>query len=126
MIERRSGKIVNITTGVAITGADRRMSDYAAAKSGIIGLTASIAKELGYLGYYGININCVSPGPIETPRTMSRRSEEFQEQLKKQTRLGRLGKPEEVANMVLFLVSDEASFITGQTYAVTGAKNLGY
>lgn len=121
MMQKRSGKIVNIASVAGMIGSSAGMADYSTAKAGIIGFTMALAKEVGA---YGININCVSPGPIETEHVLSL-PEDIKEQWKKSTYLGRLGKPEEVASMVAFLVSDEASFITGQNYAVCGARNLG-
>ena len=76
------------------------------------------------MGSYGINVNCVSPGLIET-EVLDTVSVEFQEEAKKKSYLGRLGKPEDIANMVAFLASDEASYITGQNFGVLGASNLG-
>jgi NAD(P)-dependent dehydrogenase (short-subunit alcohol dehydrogenase family) len=82
--------------------------------------TMALAKEVAE---YGINVNCVSPGPI-----LTRAIQIFPDLVKageKTTGLGRLGKPEEIAAMVIFLASDEASFITGQNYPVCGLKNIG-
>ena len=120
MMERRSGKIVSIASCAGVVG-DPGAVDYSAAKSAIIGFTKALAKEVAS---YEINVNCVSPGPIET-RALSTLPERVTEHLKKLTGLNRMGKPEDIAAMVLFLVSDEASFITGQNYAVCGLRNLG-
>jgi NAD(P)-dependent dehydrogenase (short-subunit alcohol dehydrogenase family) len=122
MIERRSGKILNIGSTAGILG-QPRLADYSAAKGGIIAFSKALAKEVIS---YGINVNCVSPGPTQT-RIMNVMDSEGKrlEILKKFTGFGRLGKPEEVAAMVVFLVSDEASLITGQNYAVCGLTNLG-
>lgn len=118
MIEKRSGKIVNIASLAGMIG-DAGMTDYSAAKAGIIGFTMALAKEVAE---FGINVNCVSPGPI-----MTRGIQMFPEKVKESERttgMGRLGKPEEVADLVAFLVSDEARFISGQNYAICGLKNL--
>jgi NAD(P)-dependent dehydrogenase (short-subunit alcohol dehydrogenase family) len=118
MIERRSGKIVNISSCAGMVG-ERGATSYSAAKGGIIAFTMALAKEVTS---YGINVNCVSPGPIHTRLTaQSPRSEEMM----KSTGFGRRGKPEDIAAMVVFLVSDEAAFIVGQNYAVCGLRNLG-
>lgn len=121
MIERRSGKIVNVASVAGMIG-QANTADYAAAKGGIIAFTKSLAKELAP---YGINVNCASPGTIGTPRVLS-----FPEDMKKRiveaVHLGRLGKPEEVANVLVFLASDEASFVTGANYVVDGGVTLSY
>ncbi|MFC2122529.1 SDR family NAD(P)-dependent oxidoreductase [Bacteroidota bacterium] len=121
MMKQRSGKIINLGSSIGINGRIK-MADYSAAKGGIIAFTKTLAKELGP---YDVNVNCVSPGPIET-RTMLQFSDEVKEQIKKQVYLGRLGKPEEVANVVAFLASDKSSFITGQNIAVCGGSTLGF
>lgn len=120
MIERRSGRIVNIAAIWATIGSASGRTVYAAAKAGVIGFSKALAKEVGQ---YGININCVSPGAIET-RAAAHYSK-VGEQYKKATYMGRFGEPEEMANMIVFLASDEASFITGQDFSVCGAGNLG-
>ena len=120
MIGRRTGKIVNIASTSGIVGDVTRV-DYSAAKAGIIGLTRALAKEVAQ---FGININCVSPGPTETPGVLSRPPERI-EKVIQMTGLGRLGDPEEVASLVTFLVSDRANCITGQNYVVSGMANLG-
>jgi NAD(P)-dependent dehydrogenase (short-subunit alcohol dehydrogenase family) len=122
MMDRRSGKIINIASIAGVTGL-AKLVDYSAAKAGVIGFTKALAKEVGE---YGINVNCVSPSATESERIALRLSEEDKEQQRKMTLVGRLGKPEDVANMVAFLVSDEASFITGQNYLVCGGRSLGY
>jgi len=122
MIQRRRGKIINIASIAGMMGSSNRMADYSAAKAGVIGFTKALAKELGP---YGINVNSVSPGPIGTPRFFTL-EEEAKKKLESTTYLKRLGKPEEVANVVLFLASDEASYVTGQNYAVCGGRSLGW
>ena len=121
MMQRRSGKIIN-TASIAGMMGKASQADYSAAKAGVIGFTKALAKELGP---YGINVNCISPGPIVTPHFLTH-GEEHVEALKRTTYLKTLGKPEDIANMVVFLASDEASYITGQNYAVCGGRSLGY
>jgi 3-oxoacyl-[acyl-carrier protein] reductase len=111
MVERGSGAIVNVASrlgqmGVAETAA------YSAAKAGLIGLTRSLAKEFGP---QGIRINAVAPGPIETDMTTDLLASEEGARRLRELPLGRFGKAEEVANAVIFLLSDAASLFTGQT-----------
>jgi NAD(P)-dependent dehydrogenase (short-subunit alcohol dehydrogenase family) len=120
MMKQRSGKIVNIASCAGIVG-DAGLADYSAAKAGIIGFAMALAKEVVS---YGINVNCVSPGPIETPALLTSHSDTLAH-FKKITGFGRLGKPEDIANMVAFLASDEANFISGQNFPVCGLRNLG-
>jgi 3-oxoacyl-[acyl-carrier protein] reductase len=97
-------------------------ADYAACKGGVIAFTKSLAKEAAP---YGINVNCVSPGIIGTDRVLGF-PEEFKQKVLKNVHLGRFGTPEEVANVVLFLASDAASYVTGANYVVDGGVTLGY
>lgn len=121
MIERRSGKIVNISSVAGVVGA-ARMIDYSAAKAGVIGFTMTLAKEVAG---HGINVNSISPGPIATPLFIASVSEKNKEDYIRLTGLGRLGKPEDIAYMAAFLVSDEASFITGHNHVVAGLRDIG-
>ncbi|MFC2067256.1 SDR family NAD(P)-dependent oxidoreductase [Chloroflexota bacterium] len=120
MMQRRSGKIINIASIAGVVG-QIELGDYSAAKAGIVGFSKALAKEVAP---HGINVNCVSPGAIATDRILAAMPVEFMEELKKSTGLGRIGKPEEVAYMVRFLASDEANFITGQNFMVCGLMNL--
>jgi NAD(P)-dependent dehydrogenase (short-subunit alcohol dehydrogenase family) len=122
MIKNKTGKIINIGSTAGMIGSSNKMADYSAAKAGVIGFTKSLAKELGP---YGINVNCVSPGPIGTPHLFTL-GEENVKRLESFTYLKRVGKPEDIANMVVFLASDEANYITGQNYAVCGGLSLGW
>jgi len=118
MIQRKSGRIINISSISGIVG-QSGTADYCAAKGGVISFTMALAKEVVP---HGITVNCVSPGSIGTTVNPSYRIKEDSEK----TGMNRLGKPEEVAGMVAFLASDDASFITGQNVAVCGLENLGY
>jgi len=119
MIERQSGKIVNIASTIAFSP-EPGQADYGGAKAGIIGFSKSLAKEVGR---YGINVNCVSPGVIETIALKQVPQEMLERYLSKQI-LKRRGQPQDIANMVVFLASEEASFITGQNYAVCGGISV--
>jgi 3-oxoacyl-[acyl-carrier protein] reductase len=119
MIENGYGKIVNISSVWGKTGALSEIS-YTTAKAGIIGLTKSVARELGR---YQINVNVVLPGLILTP-TIAKMAEKYQNMIIQNTPLGRIGQTEEVANVVVFLVSDEASFMTGAAVEVSGGWNM--
>lgn len=115
MLKQRSGKIINISSVVGITGNVGQLN-YAAAKAGILGLTKSAARELGSRG---ITVNAVAPGFIQTDMTEVL-SDKVKENVKGTIPLKTLGTPEDVANLVGFLASDMASYITGQVINVDG------
>jgi NAD(P)-dependent dehydrogenase (short-subunit alcohol dehydrogenase family) len=119
MIENSYGKIINISSILGKSGAISGIS-YSSAKAGIIGLTKSVARELGR---YQINVNVVLPGLILTP-TIAKMAEKYQNMIIEATPLRRIGQPEEVANVVAFLASDEASFMTGAAVEVSGGWNM--
>ncbi|MEM2210295.1 MAG: 3-oxoacyl-ACP reductase FabG [Nitrososphaerales archaeon] len=116
MKNQRFGKIVNITSLAGKVGGIFSGADYAASKAGVICLTKSLAKQLAP---YGINVNAIAPGVIETDMTKYW-PKEVKESFLKQIPLGRFGKPEEVAEVVLFLVSDASNYITGEIIDVNG------
>jgi len=117
MIERRYGKIVSIAS-VAGKEGNPNMIPYSTSKAGIICLTKCLAKEVATLG---INVNCVAPAVIETD-ILKQVSAETVEYMKSRVPMGRFGRPEEVANVVNFLASDEAAFVTGQCYDLSGGR----
>lgn len=115
MMKARSGRIINIASVVGIMG-NPGQANYAASKAGIIGLTKSAAKELASRG---INVNAVAPGFIETSMTEAL-GDKAKEKLTSQIPLKRLGEVADVANLVVFLASDSASYITGEVIKVDG------
>jgi 3-oxoacyl-[acyl-carrier protein] reductase len=115
-----SGRIVTVSSQAALMGSAAH-AHYAAAKSGLHGLTFSLAKELGP---DGITVNLVLPGRIETAM-LAERSAGREEEWLRQTPLGRLGRPEEVAAVVGFLASEEASYVTGAAVNVSGGLLMG-
>ena len=119
MMKARSGRIVNLTSVVGLTG-NPGQANYAAAKAGILGFTKSLARELGSRG---ITVNAVAPGFIDTDMTRAL-SEEQRAELLRQIPLGRLGTPAEVAAAVLFLVSPQSAYITGETLHVNGGMYM--
>jgi 3-oxoacyl-[acyl-carrier protein] reductase len=119
MIENRYGKIVNVSSIYGKSGGIAAIS-YSSAKAGVIGLTKSVARELGR---HGITVNVVLPGLILTP-TIAKMAERYRNTIINNTPMGRIGQPEEVANVVVFLASDEASFTTGAAVEVSGGWNM--
>lgn len=115
MMKQKSGKIVNVASVVGLMG-NAGQGNYAASKAGIIGFTKSLARELASRN---INVNAIAPGFIATAMT-DQLPETAKENLIKQIPLQRLGQPEDVADLVGFLVSDKAAYITGQSIAVDG------
>ena len=115
MLKKRWGRILNITSTSASTG-NRGQANYAAAKAGIEAFSKSLAKEVGSRG---ITVNAIAPGYIQTDMTKVI-SESVKEEILSQIPLSRFGKPEEISQLVDFLISDEASYITGQTIHING------
>lgn len=120
-VERRWGRVVNLSSASA--AGNRNQANYSAAKAGIEGFTKTLAIELGP---FGITVNAVAPGYIvtdmtaETAERMGMNFEKFQRMVATQTSVRRVGRPEDVANAVAFLASEESSYITGEVLRVTG------
>jgi 3-oxoacyl-[acyl-carrier protein] reductase len=120
MLKQRWGRIVNITSVFGQTG-QAGQANYAASKAGLIGLTMAVAREIGSRN---ITCNAVAPGFIETAMT-SALSDEIRQSALKMIPLNRIGTPEEVANCVAFLASDQAGYITGHVLNVNGGMLMG-
>jgi|TARA_B100001964_G_C14048777_1_gene516036 3-oxoacyl-[acyl-carrier protein] reductase len=117
MMKQKSGKIINISSIIGKNG-NAGQTHYAASKAGIIGLTKSAAKELGM---YGVTVNSVAPGFIDTDMTKSMK-EELKQQLIGNIALKRIGTPEDIAKVVLFLSSDLSNYISGEVIGVDGCQ----
>jgi 2-hydroxycyclohexanecarboxyl-CoA dehydrogenase len=122
MIEQRGGRIVNVASEAGRVGSNGSAA-YSAAKGGVIGFTKAIAREAGR---YGVLCNAVAPGPIDTPLLQSAPQQlgdlgsKIVDVMVGSTVLRRLGKPDEVAAVIAFLCSDDASYVTGQALGVSG------
>lgn len=119
MSEQKYGKIIN-TSSIGALG-NMGQANYAASKSGVIGLTKTLALECAR---YNINVNCVAPGATKTPMT-SKMPKEIFDMITQKIPLKRWAEPKEIANMHLFLASDEASYLTGQVIFVDGGISVG-
>jgi 3-oxoacyl-[acyl-carrier protein] reductase len=119
MMKRRFGRVINITSIVGVTG-NPGQANYAAAKAGLIGMSKSLAQELASRG---ITVNCVAPGFIATPMT-DVLTDDQKKNILGRVPAARLGTPEEIAAAVVFLASDEAAYVTGQTLHINGGMAM--
>ncbi|MMZ60109.1 3-oxoacyl-[acyl-carrier-protein] reductase FabG [compost metagenome] len=119
MMKQRSGRIINISSVVGVLG-NPGQANYVAAKAGVIGLTKSSARELASRN---ISVNCIAPGFIETDMT-DQLPEDVRQSMLGGIPLARLGQPEEIAKVAVFLASDSASYMTGQTLHVDGGMYM--
>lgn len=119
MMKQKSGKIVNVSSVAGLYG-NAGQFNYSASKAAIVGMTMTAAKELGSRG---INVNAVAPGLIKTPMTDAL-SDEQKKTIFNQIAMKRFGEVEEIAGTVSFLVSDDASYITGQTIEISGGLSM--
>ena len=120
MLKNKSGKIINITSVVGHTG-NIGQANYTASKAGIVAMSKSLAIEYAKKN---INVNCISPGFIDTAMT-EKIDEKFKESIISKIPSNRLGSPEDIANAVIFLISDQSNYINGETIHVNGGLYLG-
>jgi 3-oxoacyl-[acyl-carrier protein] reductase len=119
MMKRRFGRIIGITSVVGVTG-NAGQSNYAASKAGMIGMSKALAAEVASRN---ITVNCIAPGFIETPMT-DVLNDKQRESILGAVPVGRLGTPQEIASSVVYLASDEAAYVTGQTLHVNGGMAM--
>ena len=121
MLKQKFGRIVNISSSIVFMASADGEVPYTVAKSGIVGLTRSLAREVSA---QGVTVNCIAPGLIMNPFLKKIYPEEVLDKLLPQIPMGRTGAPEEIGGAVLFLVSDDGSYMTGQTLSVSGGWSL--
>ncbi len=119
MMKRRFGRMINITSVVGVTG-NPGQANYAAAKAGMIGMSKALAQEIAARG---ITVNCIAPGFIETPMTDALNAQQ-REAILTRVPTGRLGTSEEIAAAAIYLASDEAAYVTGQTLHINGGMAM--
>ena len=127
MVQRKYGKIVNISSTSGLGARNQTMANYAASKAGVINLSRVMALALGE---YGINVNTVAPGVVDTEMGLTKRTveewEAYKNLYRQQTALRRVGQAQDISNLVLFLASEDSSFITGQVVVCDGGIKDGF
>ena len=121
IIRNKRGRIINISS-ISGTDGNKGQSNYAASKGGLLAFTKSLAKEVGKRN---ITVNCIAPGIIETDMIFDL-SDTVKTDYLRRIPLKKFGKPEDISKMILFLCSDEASYITGQTFYIDGGMSLNW
>ncbi len=119
MIKKRWGRIINVTSVVGVAG-NAGQANYAASKAGLIGMSKSLAAEVAARG---VTVNCIAPGMIETAMTDALGEAQI-EKLREVIPMGRIGAPQDVASAAVYLASDEAAYVTGQTLHVNGGMAM--
>ena len=123
MMEQKYGKIINMSSISGVGGIAPTLANYSAVKAGVVQLTKAAARELGP---YGINVNAIAPGAVESTIYLARRTpeevEEWLEYARKVALMGRIGTPEDIAKLAVYLASDDSSFICGETIVIDGGR----
>jgi len=119
MMERGSGNIINMSSSVGWMASNEGEAHYCAAKAGIMAFTRAVAAEVADKG---VRVNAIAPGLIYNEFLRRVYPPEFFEEWQRETLLGRLGTPEDIANLALFIASDQSSYITGEVFSITGGK----
>lgn len=121
MIKQKYGRIVNMSSSIFLVGSSDGEAPYTAAKAGIIGFTRALCREVGE---HNVTVNCIAPGLIMNDFLLKIYPKEYFEEFEKSVPLGRSGEPKDIAGAVLFLVSDDGNYMTGQTLSVSGGWTL--
>jgi 3-oxoacyl-[acyl-carrier protein] reductase len=121
MMKAKKGRVINLSSASGLTHTTPSSAVYSAAKAGIVGLTKGLARDVAD---YNITVNAIAPGPTLNPFLSRISPPGFWDNLAKGVPLGRLGAPEDIANSILFLASDDASYITGSTLCVSGGSHM--
>ncbi len=121
MIKQKYGRIVNLSSSIFLVGSTDGEAHYTSAKAGVVGFTRCLCREVGK---HNVTVNCIAPGLIMNEFLLKIYPQEYFDEFEKDVPLGRSGKPSDIAGAVLFLVSDDGSYMTGQTLSVSGGWTL--